>query len=240
MRFPWETHTHKRKTQARNNIGTVSSKLCQPFWVNLWRKQTYCDVLHLQVMHEVTDNSTVFSTQIRMRLFLLLNKQELMITSNITGSISAVISMRSWVTEYLSMNKCYESLPTLNLHSSFLIMRLLPHLLISIFSIFFLLYAFTSSHVCVPQLCMKWMWGLLGIKHLQIHYLLMDVLHGKLKAWENAQPVEQHQACNTSYTEKTIFWAYSKPSMSCGSHLRFFLYKEGNKLLWPIIYYKDL
>lgn len=57
--------------------------------------------------------------------------------------------MRSWVTEYLSMNKCYEGSPSLKLHSSFLIIRLLPHLLMSIFFIFLpalCLYA-------VPRVC---------------------------------------------------------------------------------------
>lgn len=84
-----------------------------------------------------------------MRWFLLLNKQEFMITSNITGSLSAVISVRSWVTEYLSMNKCYEGSPTLKLQGSFLIIRLLPYLLISIFSIFFpALNIYTVPCVC--------------------------------------------------------------------------------------------
>lgn len=123
--------------KARKSIRTVSSKLCQRFWVNLWRKQIYYNILHLQIIHEVTDNPTVFSTEIRMRLFLLLNKQEFMITTTITGSLSAVISVRSWVTEYLSKNKCHEGSSTLKLHVSFLIIRLLPYLLISIFSIFF-------------------------------------------------------------------------------------------------------
>lgn len=197
MRFPYETHTHKGKTQARKNIRTVSGKLYQRFWVNLWRKQTYRDVLHLQIMHEVMDNSTVFATEIRMRLFLLLNKQELMITSDITGNIPAIISMSSWVTEYLSMNKCYESSPTLKLHGSFLIIRLLPHLLISIFSIFFLLYAFTLSHACVPQLCMKWMWGLLGIKEHAPGNPLFAYGH---TGWE----IESMRKCTTSWATPSL------------------------------------
>lgn len=140
---------HKRKTEARKNIRTVSSQLCQPFWVNLWRKETYCDMLHLWIMHEVMDNSTVFSTEIRPRLFLLLNKQELMITSNVTGTLSAVISMSNWLTEYLSMNKCYEGSPTLKLHNSFLIIELLSHLLIFVSSIFFpALCLYTVPYVC--------------------------------------------------------------------------------------------
>lgn len=33
----------------------------------------------------------------------------------------------------------------------------------------------------------------------------MDVLHEKLRAWENAQALEQHQAYNISNKEKRIF-----------------------------------
>lgn len=47
--------------------------------------------------------------------------------------------------------------------------------------------------------------------HLQIHYLLMDILHEKLRAWENAQALKQQQAYNIPLTEKPIFWAYFKP-----------------------------
>lgn len=243
--FAYETHTHKRKMEARKNIRTGSSKLCQPFWVNLWRKQTYHDMLHLWIMHEVMGNSTVFSTEISMRLFLLLNKQELMITPNIAGSLSAVISMRSWVTEYLSMNKCYEGSPTLKLHSSFLIIRLLPHLLISVFSIFFPALCLHT----VPCMCSAAVHEEMDVRTISNKgtctcksticswtYCVRNWEHEKI----NAQSVEQHQAYNTSYTEKTIFWAYFKLYIFCGNHLRFVLYKEGNKVLWPIIYYKDL
>lgn len=63
-----------------------------------------------------------------------------------------------------------------------------------------------------------------------------------VRNWEHKKMQNQlsNRTYDTSYTEKTIFWAYSTPYSSCGSHLRFILHKEGNKVLWPIIYCKDL
>lgn len=52
-------------------------------------------MLHLQIVHEAMDASTVLSAEIRIILFLFLNKQELMVTSDIVESPSAVISMMS-------------------------------------------------------------------------------------------------------------------------------------------------
>lgn len=189
--------------EARKNIRIVSSKLCQPFWVSISLKKrlivicyTYGSCMRLGIIPQC------FLLKSGWDCFLLLNKQELMITSNITGSLSAVISMKGWVTEYLSMNKYYEGSPTLKRHGSFLIIRLLSHLLISIFSIFFPCSMPLYCPVCVPQLCMKkGTWGLLAIhlvwrnKHLQIHYFA----HGHT-VWE----IESMRKCTTSWVTPSL------------------------------------
>lgn len=95
-----------------------------------------------------------FLLRVSVILFLLLKKQKI-ITYNTVESPSAVISMMSWVTEYLSMKKYHEGSPTLKIHSCSLTIRLLPcHLLVSIF-IFHLLCTFTSAHspLSPPHMC---------------------------------------------------------------------------------------
>lgn len=51
-------------------------------------------MLCLQIMHEAMNVSIAISPEIRMILFLLLNKQELVITSNIVESPSDELSDR--------------------------------------------------------------------------------------------------------------------------------------------------
>lgn len=192
-------------------------------------------MLYLQIMPEAMDTSIVISAEIRVILFLLLNKQKL-ITYDMVESPSAVISMTSWVTEYLSMNKYYEGSPTLKIHScSLIIIRLLPHHLL-IFPIFFLLYTFRSvpapppPYVCAPQLCRnKLMWGLSALKeHGLASKSTICLRMYCMKNWEHEK---MHKHLNNTkptilHTQKSPF---SEPILYlCGSHLRFILCKENN------------
>lgn len=150
-------------------------------------------MLYLQIMHEVMDNSTVFFTAIRMRLFLLLNKQELMITSNIAGSLSNFheelydrIPEHEQMLWRLTYSKASRLFPNYKASTTSTDLQLLY--------LFFLLFAFTLSCASVPQLCMKkWMWGLLAIKeHAPANPLFA---HG-CTLWE----IESMRKCTTSWT----------------------------------------
>lgn len=143
-----------------------------------------------------------FLLRVRVILFLLLNKQKI-ITYNTVESPSAVISMMSWVTEYLSMKKYHEGSPTLTVHSCFLTIRLLPcHLLVSIF-IFHLLCTFTSAHTSLPTtyvlLTCTWMsmWGVTELKE--------DALANPLLAYAStALKAEIMKKCTSTWTTLSL------------------------------------
>lgn len=152
-----------------------------------------------------------FLLRVRVILFLLLNKQKI-ITYNTVESPSAVISMMSWVTEYLSMKKYHEGSPTLKVHSCSLTIRLLPcHLLVSIF-IFHLLCTFTSAHTSLPTtyvlLTCTWMsmWGVIELKESFCESTISLCMYC-IKSWDHEKMYK-----HLNNTEPIIFHTQKSPS----------------------------